>query len=761
MFDLIPGAAGLEAQITPESDIIGLVKGLLSQAEKYRQRRTLVFAGEPSWCRSVATLVANLYELKRVTWVTSETQEDIEAVLARDARKLLGQERGAIVYDAHSGFDPDAFGAVSGVICGGGLMILLCPPLQEWDHVPDPASERIAISPFHFQDISGRFIRRFVSVLNSAMGVCIVEKGMPLPSLSLADHGSMPSSERKPASKMIADDICRTNDQKNAVEAIEHVVRGHRRRPVVLVSDRGRGKTAALGIAAAKLLSATESGSKQSRGSMRIVVTAAHRPAVDTLFLHAQQLLPTAEVHENGLTWKQSCIQYITPDELCASDEVADLVMVDEAAAIPTSILTSLLENHSRIVFATTVHGYEGAGRGFAIRFRQTLDQQTPQWCEVMLKQPVRWAEEDPLERLVFNALLLDAEGADDNDVIGTINEDVVIECLDRDALVDDEQTLSQLFGLLVSAHYQTSPNDLRNLLDGPGVSIYVMKSGTREKKHVIATVLVSAEGCFDEELADAIFNGERRPRGHLIPQSLVTHMGIRQAASLRCARVMRIAVHPVLQHQGLGTLFIRYVKNSVERDGFDLLGTSFGATPELLRFWKALDMLPVRVGFRRDIASGEHSVMMLLPLGQENSEGHAVVREAREKFCTDLPHWLSDGLNDMESSMVLELLQGMEYQVDGKDKKTLSHSDLQMLEGFVSGARSYEDCSAGLWRFLLSILSSTGDLLQDLERSALVAKVIQKRPWEEVVTLCGCSGRREVIVLLRSGVERLLQQHS
>ena len=46
---------------------------------------------------------------------------------------------------------------------------------------------------------------------------------------------------------------CRTADQQRAVDAVVRVVTGHRRRPVVLTSDRGRGKSAAFGIAAAQL----------------------------------------------------------------------------------------------------------------------------------------------------------------------------------------------------------------------------------------------------------------------------------------------------------------------------------------------------------------------------------------------------------------------------------------------------------------------------------------------------------------------------
>ncbi|BBI53235.1 hypothetical protein HORIV_56560 [Vreelandella olivaria] len=70
--------------------------------------------------------------------------------------------------------------------------------------------------------------------------------------------------------------------------------------------------------------------------------------------------------------------------------------MVDEAAAIPAALLGQWLTAFPRIAFATTVHGYEGSGRGFALRFRATLDRLTPQWKALTLNAPIRWRSGDP-----------------------------------------------------------------------------------------------------------------------------------------------------------------------------------------------------------------------------------------------------------------------------------------------------------------------------------------------------------------------------
>ena len=80
-------------------------------------------------------------------------------------------------------------------------------------------------------------------------------------------------------------------------------------------------------------------------------------------------------------------------------------------------MLTDFLTHYSRIVFASTQHGYEGSGRGFAINFKKILDSVAPEWVNCELSTPIRWSENDTLENFVFDALLLKAEPADINNV--------------------------------------------------------------------------------------------------------------------------------------------------------------------------------------------------------------------------------------------------------------------------------------------------------------------------------------------------------
>lgn len=670
-------------------------------------RVALVLSGDRQWALSFIDSLATNPD-KRATLTVSSVLNG--ALPAEKATTQLGNEYQQVVFDAHDGIDVDALGAVSGTLRAGGIFVLLVPAVGSW------------------QDSNNSlFLQRFVNLSRLHQSVFFVEQGKALPA---PEHTSMPS----PAAR-VCEQPYATVDQKQVVEKIIEVFTQGKNIPLVITSDRGRGKSSALGITAAKLL---------QQGIHNIIITAPRLVTSKPLFDHAARLLPGAEMSKGELSFQQGKITYWAGDALLEQQPNADLVLVDEAAAIPLSMLQKLLKKYDNIVFSSTIHGYEGTGRGFALKFKAMLDADKPGWLSLGMQLPVRWRENDPVEHWVNRLLCLDAELAE---IPRSTNiEQCEVKQLQPSELVDDEAKLSTLFALLVYAHYRTRPSDLQYLLDDNNIRIYSLE----HNNHIVAALVINVEGGFTDELSSAIYRGERRPAGHLLAQTLTFHAGCEQAATSGYARVMRIAVHPGLQGRGLGSYFLQKVVEQEKTCQVDMIGTSFAASSELLRFWQRAGFELLRMGFTRDHVSGTHSAVMAIPV---TDKGLSIFNDVKQRFAHGLQAWLAEPLQDLPGDMkrYLESLQ----QPAGTE---LTEQDWQDIEAFVTTHRGYEACMTAVHK----LVSSNLQLLVELEASSreiIQARVVQRNSWDETVRVCQLSGKKQALQFLRSAIGKLVKK--
>ncbi|MCF7991905.1 MAG: GNAT family N-acetyltransferase [Thiohalocapsa sp.] len=709
-----------------------MASALAAAAAATGQRRLLLLDGGPEWTlqalREALTALNNPDATRQPTWVSARIGDP--RLPPHRACELLGGESSLLIYDAHSGLDADGLAAAAGTLRGGGLMILLTPPLATWSSADDPAAERIAVHPYRGADVGSRFIARLARLLRhcGAVGRC---SEYPTPPTDATRHAA-PAAGPANAPPCGADEAAAaTPDQALAVSAVLELAGGRARRALVLTADRGRGKSAALGIAAGQLL---------AQGVAQILVTAPRREAADAVFRHA-----------GAVAGSRHGLRFIAPDALLAERPPAVLLLVDEAAGIPAPLLERMLTHYGRIAFSTTVHGYEGAGRGFEVRFRGVLDSRAPGWRELQLKTPVRWAPDDPLERLINEALLLDAEPAGDTRAASACASEPEFALLNRDALAGDEPLLRQVFGLLVLGHYQTRPADLRHLLDGPNLSVAVLRAG----ETVLATALTAREGALEQALLAPIFEGRRRPRGHLLPQTLSAHGGLHEAPALTYARVVRIAVHPAARRRGLGTVLVQSLADAARTQGLDLIGASFGATPPLLRFWRRCGLHAVQLGTHRNAASGAHAAVVLGPLGES---GRALCETAGRRLSMQLPVLLTGPLRMLAPEIVAEVLRDMPAPVHAAQE-----TDRRELHAFAAAARTLEAALPALHRFLCSRLGPAlaAGALGDGESIVLIVLVLQQHEAAAAAPALGLAGRRAATDALRRAVRRLLDTSS
>jgi tRNA(Met) cytidine acetyltransferase len=277
-------------------------------------------------------------------------------------------------------------------------------------------------------------------------------------------------------------------------------------------------------------------------------------------------------------------------------------------------------------------------------------------------------------------------------------------------------------------------------MLDDDSVSIHIIE----QNGQVIATTLSTTEGGFDATLAQEIYAGKRRPKGHLIPQSLAFHAGVKQAATLTGERIIRIAVHENCQRKGLATQLIQAIyKQSKDKD---YIGASFSATSDMLHFWEAQGFTPVRLGLKRDASSGTHSVIQLLPI---SPQGKLVFQQLRERFQQSFLHMLSEPLCSLEANIVSPLLRNKQAQAID-----LKGWEWEELHAFANTNRGYEVCISSLWNWLRQFIQQNDFKgLKQSEQTMLISKILQKKTWQELSTDLEFTGKKNAIKFLRKCV--------
>ena len=480
-----------------------------------------------------------------------------------------------------------------------------------------------------------------------------------------------------------------------------------------------------------------------------VVVTGPARRAVATLFSHAARALPHADVSEARIVQGHSEIVFVPSDELVRAPRTASIVLVDEAAALPLPQLQRLLTLYSRVVFSTTVNGYEGTGQGFVLRFQALLNSCCRSWYNHTdgLTEPIRWAAGDSTEQWLAELLFLDAKMAPHQAVCAVAAEELDIAVFGGQDLLDRPAFLTELLGLLKGAHYQNTPDDIRYPLDHTNVKVVVLCHG----KHPVAAAQLSCEGGFDAALAEDVWHRRRRPKGHLLPQTLACQGGCRAVLRCRSVRVMRIVVHPAVQSRGVGSFLLEQAEQLATSWGHDFIGSSFGATTDLLRFWSKNRWATLHVGSTLNKSSGCYSTVVGKPL---SVGGQEICQQLQGRFCALLPYRLRDGLNELDSQLVALLLRECRTA-------PLSPTERETLYGFAGQQRSYDSTLVELVRMAETLFPTLCEKLSAAERTLLVSKVLQSQSWAKACQRSGIAGKKMAERCLAQIVAQLLQWSS
>lgn len=597
---------------------------LQQQLIKQGQRRLLLLSGQATWVsQQLAAITSDLAG----DWVTISPEIN-SAIAPAKATSLLGQEFLQGIFDAQSGFHAESFAILAGTLKAGSFLILAVPPWDQWGSLPD--SDSLRWNENHGVIATPHFVEHLKRTLLADADIFLRREGYAdtFPLIKPAPCWQPPTGQPTAAQQQILSQLL------NAQSGVWGVI-----------APRGRGKSALAGM-----LIDQWSGTCWHCAPARITTSVLNRfTDKEPVFWAVDQLLAYCQ---------------------SGGEISADWLVIDEAAAIPTSQLKQLLSYFPRCLLTTTVDGYEGTGRGFLLKFCAELDNFTA----LSLDTPIRWAQNDPLERWLNKALLLDEVATEIVD-----NQQVMrFQAITQDQFSRDPQQLAAFYRLLTSAHYRTSPLDLRRLFDAQNMNFMALKFGSQ----LIGALWMVNEGQLSPLLAWQVWAGIRRPRGNLVAQSLAAHCYFPQAAQMRSQRCSRIAIQAEFRRQGAGLELIKQEITRAKSEQYDFLSVSFGFTAELYSFWQRAGFSLIRIGSQKEASSGCYAAMMILAL---SPAAEVFSLRAQKLFHRDL-YWREDRAE-------LALLVNEDQQ--------MVEEDWQELAGFAYASRSLASSYPAICRFL------------------------------------------------------------
>ncbi|XP_053201477.1 RNA cytidine acetyltransferase-like [Panonychus citri] len=522
--------------------------------------------------------------------------------------RILGNSYDVLVLQDFEALTPNVLARTVETVNGGGLIIILLKNINSIKHLCMDI-HRTYQTEAH-RNVVARFNERFILSLNQCSSFLPVDMEfnvIPINScLQLeepSDYKDVPSIDlqklnelkvslksQQPLGTLV--DCCKTLDQANAVITfIESLSEKTLRTTISLTAARGRGKSAALGLAIAGAI---------AFNYCNIFVTSPSPENLKTLFdfvikgltaIHLQRNLDydvinstdpafnKAVVRINVLRQFKQTIQYISPKEVCKDSllrKSAELVVIDEAAAIPLPIVRSLLGPYL-VFMSSTINGYEGTGRSLSLKLLRQLrdesksvvqdskdDPEARLLREITLKESIRYKDGDAIEKWLNQLLCLEVNNEKLRNSVPPSADDCQLFYISRDTLFSfhptSEKLLQKLMALYVSSHYKNSPNDLQMMADAPAHHLFCLfgpSESESKNRSKIPEVLCFLQICLEGEISQSslIDNQKRgkRAAGDLIPWTLSQQFQDTKFPSLSGARVIRIATNPNYQGQGYG----------------------------------------------------------------------------------------------------------------------------------------------------------------------------------------------------------------
>ncbi|RKF60269.1 RNA cytidine acetyltransferase [Erysiphe neolycopersici] len=555
--------------------------------------------------------------------------QNIRYVYYKETDKILGNTYGMCILQDFEAITPNLMARTIETVEGGGMLILLLKGMTSLKQLYTLSMDiHSRYRTEAHDDVVARFNERFILSLGKCESCLVIDDelnvlpisggknvvALPPPGLDEPKTESQKELENmkealqdtQPIGSLVS--LARTVDQAKALLTfVEAIADKKLRNTVTLTAARGRGKSAALGVAVAAAI---------AHGYSNIFITSPSPENLKTLFEFIfkgfdalnyldhedysiiQSTNPDfnkAIVRVNIHRQHRQTIQYIRPQDSHVLGQ-AELLVIDEAAAIPLPLVRKLLGPYL-VFMASTINGYEGTGRSLSLKLIKQLREQSKVASiigiedaeladrstgktaithdrgssgartlrEVTLSEPIRYAKGDSVEKWLNNLLCLNAtlpksrletgQGCPDPSQcqLLKVNRDTLFSFHDV-----SEMFLQQMVALYVASHYKNSPDDLQLMSDAPAHQLFVLVPPVSENcKHLpepLCVIQVAFEGKISRQSVMNSLSRGKRAAGDLIPWIVSQQFQDDEFPGLSGARIVRIATNPEYANMGYGS---------------------------------------------------------------------------------------------------------------------------------------------------------------------------------------------------------------
>ncbi len=587
---------------------------------------------------SIYSIIADTY--------TTKVNIVIEAITFKESRKILGKSFDFCLLDLRLDFSPNAICRIVETVNGGGFICLILTKEDIWIHSVPQFYKEMGLVTKNKEETFVSFLKKhFLTTLRKFSNIFVLNEAL---SFNRNFETQQLSVKKDNLNENIDGYPC-TADQKHVItQLLAELTKTknftmQKRDLFLIVANRGRGKSATLGILLGKLVLNSSFSTEKTQNAKKhplIYLTAPHIENIQVVFqqlikyLEFKKIKPKISYTVEG-TYISNVEVPITPQKTIRisykppKDAIEipkkSLLFIDEAAAIPPKILQNLIKRE-KTVMSTTVQGYEGVGRSFSLVFLKNLEKSAnTQIVKFEMKIPIRFSENDPIEKWLFETFFLDAEPHTFTEKLRQtilekpFNTILHLEIPSKDNLFHQNflPTLKETIGIYITSHYRNQPNDLLFLADSSShflvIGYYLDVNSNR--KIPIAAIQCSVEGPITEEHINEL-KQTHTLKGNLIPTMYIREYGLKYK-NLQGIRIVRIAVHPELQNNGIGSFFLSQLVLYLteKKTTTSWIGSSFGATPILLRFWHKNNFKLVHLRPTANTTTGEHSVVVIKAL--------------------------------------------------------------------------------------------------------------------------------------------------